>query len=123
MMSPLQLRIDGNSLCCTIVKCRWPKYTPLSLYLPLQVIPRCPQCPATDAMAIMKPDIVFFGESLPREFHDQMELDKDVCDLIIVVGSSLKVRPVALIPSEFRQGLVGCTEFCGCWGLAQFSNL
>ena len=71
-------------------------------------------------MAIMKPDIVFFGESLPREFHDQMELDKDVCDLIIVVGSSLKVRPVALIPSEFRQELVAGI----LWLLvfAQFSN-
>ncbi len=48
----------------------------------------------------MKPDIVFFGESLPEEFHRQMEQDKDQCDLLIVMGSSLKVRPVALIPSE-----------------------
>ena len=71
-------------------------------------------------MAIMKPDIVFFGESLPREFHDQMELDKDVCDLIIVVGSSLKVRPVALIPSEFRQELVDGILWLPV--LAQFSN-
>ena len=49
----------------------------------------------------MKPDIVFFGESLPEEFHRQMELDKDECDLLIVMGSSLKVRPVALIPSKY----------------------
>ena len=48
----------------------------------------------------MKPDIVFFGEGLPDEFHDNMALDKDDCDLLIVIGSSLKVRPVALIPSE-----------------------
>ena len=92
----------------------------INTYLPPQVIPRCPRCPATDAMAIMKPDIVFFGESLPREFHDQMELDKDVCDLIIVVGSSLKVRPVALIPSEFRHELVGGISWLLVF--AQFSN-
>lgn len=49
----------------------------------------------------MKPDIVFFGESLPSEFHRQMEIDRDVCDLLIVMGSSLKVRPVALVPSEY----------------------
>ncbi len=49
----------------------------------------------------MKPDIVFFGESLPEEFHRQMEIDKNDCDLLIVMGSSLKVRPVALIPSEY----------------------
>ena len=48
----------------------------------------------------MKPDIVFFGEDLPEKFHRQMAADKDVCDLLIVMGSSLKVRPVALIPSK-----------------------
>lgn len=49
----------------------------------------------------MKPDIVFFGEGLSNEFHDRMAEDKDQCDLLIVIGSSLKVRPVALIPSKF----------------------
>jgi NAD-dependent deacetylase sirtuin 1 len=48
----------------------------------------------------MKPDIVFFGEGLPDAFHDAMASDKDICDLLIVIGSSLKVRPVALIPSS-----------------------
>lgn len=54
----------------------------------------------------MKPDIVFFGEGLPDEFHDKMAEDKDQCDLLIVIGSSLKVRPVALIPSKYRIVLV-----------------
>ena len=67
----------------------------------LQVIPRCPRCPSDEYLAIMKPDIVFFGESLPEEFHQQMELDKNDCDLLIVIGSSLKVRPVALIPRKY----------------------
>lgn len=49
---------------------------------------------------IMKPDIVFFGEGLPEIFHESMAKDKDECDLLIVIGSSLKVRPVALIPSK-----------------------
>ena len=48
----------------------------------------------------MKPDIVFFGEGLPDAFHDAMSKDKRACDLLIVIGSSLKVRPVALIPSS-----------------------
>jgi NAD-dependent deacetylase sirtuin 1 len=47
----------------------------------------------------MKPDIVFFGEDLQPEFHAQITADKDDADLLIVIGSSLKVRPVALIPS------------------------
>jgi len=48
----------------------------------------------------MKPDIVFFGEGMPDEFHRSMAMDKEACDLIIVIGSSLKVRPVALIPCK-----------------------
>ncbi|XP_041363489.1 NAD-dependent protein deacetylase sirtuin-1-like isoform X2 [Gigantopelta aegis] len=65
-----------------------------------QVIPRCPNCPSDNPLAVLKPDIVFFGESLSDEFHQQMAKDKDVCDLLIVIGSSLKVRPVALIPNS-----------------------
>ncbi|XP_017772877.1 PREDICTED: NAD-dependent protein deacetylase sirtuin-1 isoform X1 [Nicrophorus vespilloides] len=49
---------------------------------------------------IMKPDIVFFGEGLPDSFHEAMSEDKNECDLLVVIGSSLKVRPVALIPSS-----------------------
>lgn len=49
---------------------------------------------------IMKPDIVFFGEGLPDFFHEAMADDKNKCDLLLVIGSSLKVRPVALIPNS-----------------------
>lgn len=65
-----------------------------------QKIPRCPKCPPDSELSVMKPDIVFFGEGLPGLFHKTITKDKDQCDLFIVVGSSLKVRPVALIPSS-----------------------
>ncbi|GFR78954.1 NAD-dependent protein deacetylase sirtuin-1 [Elysia marginata] len=70
-----------------------------------QVIPKCPICPPSDEMAVMKPDIVFFGESLPEHFHNLMTADKEECDLLIVIGSSLKVRPVALIPNSLPAGV------------------
>ncbi|ETN80590.1 transcriptional regulator, Sir2 family [Necator americanus] len=57
-------------------------------------VARCPRC----TVGVMKPDIVFFGEDLGRDFHSQMALDKDEVDLLVVIGSSLKVRPVSLIP-------------------------
>ena len=47
----------------------------------------------------MKPDIVFFGEGLPGEFHQAIETDRMQADLVIVMGSSLKVKPVAHIPN------------------------
>jgi NAD-dependent SIR2 family protein deacetylase len=48
---------------------------------------------------VIKPDIVFFGEDLPDEFHNSLNADKPICDLLLVIGSSLRVRPVSLIPS------------------------
>jgi len=65
-----------------------------------QIIPHCSKCSTKWADAIFKPDIVFFGESLPVDFHRTMSIDKDKCDLLIVMGSSLKVKPVSLV-SEF----------------------
>jgi len=63
-----------------------------------QKIPLCTSCPGNPA-AIMKPDIVFFGEGLPNEFHKAIEEDRAKADLVIVMGSSLKVKPVAHIPN------------------------
>ncbi|XP_046844853.1 NAD-dependent protein deacetylase sirtuin-1-like [Xenia sp. Carnegie-2017] len=66
-----------------------------------QVTPLCSKCPVLeDTLSVMKPDIVFFGESLPKVFHDHVEKDIKQVDLLIVIGSSLKVRPVNLIPNQ-----------------------
>lgn len=50
-------------------------------------------------IGIFKPDIVFFGEGLPSVFYDSINSDRNKCDLLIVIGSSLKVKPVAMIPN------------------------
>ncbi|XP_028408359.1 NAD-dependent protein deacetylase sirtuin-1-like [Dendronephthya gigantea] len=66
-----------------------------------QVTPFCPKCQVSeDTLSVMKPDIVFFGESLPQTFYDCIEQDINQVDLLIVIGSSLKVRPVNLIPNQ-----------------------
>merc|ERR1711991_1149943 len=43
----------------------------------------------------VKPDIVFFGEDLPRRYFDCREQDLLECDLLIIAGTSLKVTPFA----------------------------
>ncbi len=43
---------------------------------------------------IVKPNIVFFGESLPTKFHSAPQIVKE-CDLAIIIGTSLKVHPFA----------------------------
>ena len=52
---------------------------------------------------IDKPDITFFGEDLPDKFHDRLaNYDQDRVDLVIVIGTSLKVAPVSEVPSCLR---------------------
>lgn len=70
----------------------------MNCYLLLKEIPRCGNC---NEEGILKPDIVFFGEELPEHYHKSILSDKAACDLLIVIGSSLKVKPVANIPRNF----------------------
>ena len=62
-----------------------------------QKIPHCRKCSNDISDAILKPDIVFFGEQLPDDFYNTIADDKEKCDLLIVMGSSLKVKPVSLV--------------------------
>ncbi|POR34441.1 NAD-dependent protein deacetylase hst1 [Tolypocladium paradoxum] len=49
---------------------------------------------------VMKPDITFFGEPLPDEFSKRLtENDREKVDLVVVIGTSLKVTPVSEIVS------------------------
>ena len=52
----------------------------------------CPECKGP-----CKPNVVFYGESLPQRFFEKLQECKDV-DLIIIMGTSLKVQPFASIP-------------------------
>lgn len=51
---------------------------------------------------VVKPDIVFFGETLPPAYFENVGFDREEVDLIIVIGTSLQVPPVARIPSEYN---------------------
>lgn len=55
-----------------------------------------PQCPACEAF--LKPDVVFFDEALPEESIDQAYELAAEARLLLVVGSSLEVWPVAELP-------------------------
>ena len=57
-----------------------------------------PPCPACGA--ILKPDVVMFGELLPtREIDRATQLVREA-RLLLVVGSTLEVWPVAGLPHE-----------------------
>ncbi|KAI8369870.1 DHS-like NAD/FAD-binding domain-containing protein, partial [Choanephora cucurbitarum] len=98
-------------------------------YIMAQKVAPCPQCQAVKAslpdksrkngsddedddafpsprgVSIMKPDITFFGERLPAEFDNLLAVDTDQVDLLIVMGSSLKVSPVSEIMSQIPHSI------------------
>ncbi|CAK7273072.1 Sir2 histone deacetylase Hst2 [Sporothrix epigloea] len=60
---------------------------------------RVPRCTQPGCGALVKPDIVFFGESLPSRFHELGRLPATDADLILVLGTSLTVYPFAGLPT------------------------
>ena len=59
-------------------------------------IPSCPRCGG-----ILKPDIVFYGESLPGEAWNRALIALEEADVLIIGGTSMKVYPAAGLPSYF----------------------
>ena len=58
-------------------------------------LPRCADCGA-----VLKPDVVMFGELLPDHEIDRATALAREAALLLVVGSSLEVWPVAGLPEE-----------------------
>lgn len=57
------------------------------------LVPRCPCCGA-----LLRPDIVWFGEPLEFDILEGAMRAADQCDVLICIGSSLEVQPAASIP-------------------------
>jgi NAD-dependent deacetylase len=62
-------------------------------------LPRCPGCGA-----ILKPGVVMFGELLPPAAIDRATRLAQGAALLLVIGSSLEVWPVAGLPEETLAG-------------------
>ncbi len=55
--------------------------------------PTCRMCGG-----VLKPDIVFFGETIPPQTHAEAVAEAHACDVVLVVGTSGEVMPACLIP-------------------------
>lgn len=58
-----------------------------------KIPPLCEKC-----NGILKPDAVFFGESIPEPAHSKSFLEADRADLFILVGTTGEVAPANMIP-------------------------
>ncbi|KAL7433503.1 hypothetical protein ACHAXH_002814 [Discostella pseudostelligera] len=65
-----------------------------------------PTC--TSCGGFVKPTIVFFGEVMPNRFSQLVHIDVASCDLVLVLGTSLLVDPVASIPNWVKSDVHRC---------------
>jgi len=62
-------------------------------FVEIKDLPKCPKCGS-----LLRPDVVWFGEALPREALDKAFRLAEKADVVIVVGTSGLVYPAAYIP-------------------------
>jgi NAD-dependent deacetylase len=83
------LEVHGNLWTLKCTNC--PYHSRLSH--PAQGIPPCPECNSN-----LRPDVVWFGESLPSTIMNQVFIELQTADIILVIGTSALVQPAASFP-------------------------
>jgi NAD-dependent deacetylase len=86
------VELHGNIWRLRCTRRCWPEWEDRAV--PLTAIP--PRCPACGALA--RPDVVWFGESLPAEALEAAFAAAQRCQLLLVVGTSAVVQPAASLP-------------------------
>ena len=93
------IELHGNTRIIQCLQCS-KEYSAENVYEMTEThIP--PEC--TDCGGLLKPAVVFFGESLPQGAVREAYTEAEGCDLLLVVGSSLVVYPAAHIPVRAKE--------------------
>lgn len=87
------LEIHGSPSCHHCLKCH--KTFDYDAIAPTVMRGDVPHC---SCGGVIKPDIIFYGESLDTQTLDASFEWAESCDLMLVLGSSLTVQPAASIP-------------------------
>lgn len=95
--SVIELHGTTRTICC--MECAR-KYSMDEAFQKLEtaIPPRCSKC-----SGILRPAVIFFGESLNPRVLDQAYQEAGRCDFLLAIGSSLLVFPAADIPVRAKQ--------------------
>ena len=88
--------IHGNrtKLRCTECSVRWS----FEEFEVAELPPRC-----TDCGGLVKGDTVMFGEPIPRDALNQCMIQSEMCDTMLLVGTSAVVYPAAQFPIDVKR--------------------
>jgi NAD-dependent deacetylase len=90
------VEVHGSILTSSCLRCR----STYALAEVLELLRTEPAPPCPGCGAILKPDVVFFGELLPETAVGRAFALAREARLLLVVGSALEVFPVAALPLE-----------------------
>lgn len=65
-----------------------------------QIPPKCPKCGG-----LMRTNVVLFGDAMPFEFEEALQA-VGRADTMLVIGSSLRVMPVAYLPGQVEKLII-----------------
>lgn len=84
------IELHGNILRTKCAR----EHTPVDSWPAQEAVPpRCPNCGAP-----LRPDVVWFGESLPEEALEAAWQAAETCDVFLSIGTSTVVEPAASLP-------------------------
>ncbi|XP_029446541.1 LOW QUALITY PROTEIN: NAD-dependent protein deacylase sirtuin-5, mitochondrial [Rhinatrema bivittatum] len=76
--------------------------------IPVEQLPRCEEQNCT---GLLRPNVVWFGETLDSNVLTEIEKELDLCDLCLVVGTSSVVYPAAMFAPQVAARGVPVAEF------------
>jgi NAD-dependent deacetylase len=89
------LELHGHMREATCIRCYkvMPAQPLIDKFLADGQVPVCEDCGG-----VMKPNVILFGEQLPVMVLNEARREVELCDLMLVAGSSLEVAPAARLP-------------------------
>jgi NAD-dependent deacetylase len=93
------IELHGTTQIISCMNCA--EEYPMEVVFPIldkEIPPLCQEC-----RGILRPAVIFFGESLNPDVIGRAYEEADCCDFLIVVGSSLVVYPAADLPVTAKQ--------------------
>ncbi|KAJ3261889.1 NAD-dependent histone deacetylase sir2 [Chytriomyces hyalinus] len=97
------LHVHGSFSTARCTACKYKAaFEVIKPFLETGKVMYCPKC-FERKEGIVKPDIVFFGEKYPPTYDKLIAKDKAQADLIVVMGSSLKIFPIAGILDQMSE--------------------
>lgn len=82
----------AQTLVCTKTRKRYPASS-----VDLSVIP-----PLSETGAVLKPDFIFFGETIPQLAFKKSVEEAEKADVFIIIGTTGEVMPASMIPQKAK---------------------